>query len=115
MADVALAPRAGRPKQQIREATAWDQLKHNRNWLGFWFMIPAMAFLILFLAYPLGLGIWLSFTDTRIGRIGHYIGIENYDWLWDDPIFILSVANTLLYTFIASVIKFALGLYLALL
>src|SRR5215475_5535523 len=113
MADLALTPQ--RAKQQIREATAWDQLKHNRNWLGFWFMLPAMAFLIFFLAYPLGLGIWLSFTDTRIGRVGQFIGIENYEWLWDDAIFWLSVSNTLLYTFAASTIKFAIGLYLALL
>ena len=72
-------------------------------------------FLILFLAYPLGLGIWLSFTDTKIGRVGQFIGIENYEWLWDDAIFWLSVTNTLLYTFIASAFKFAIGLYLALL
>ncbi|MFL5086488.1 MAG: carbohydrate ABC transporter permease [Xanthobacteraceae bacterium] len=113
MADIALAPR--RAKTEIREATAWDQLKHNRNWLGFWFMLPALAFLIFFLAYPLGLGIWLSFTDTRIGRVGQYIGTENYEWLWDDAIFWLSVFNTLLYTCVASAFKFAIGLYLALL
>ena len=113
MADIALAPQ--RTKSEIREATAWDQLKHNKNWLGFWFMLPAMAFLIFFLAYPLGLGIWLSFTDTKIGRAGEFIGLENYDWLRDDAIFWLSVTNTLLYTFVASAFKFAIGLYLALL
>ena len=42
-------------------------------------------------------------------------GLENYEWLWDDSIFWLSVFNTLLYTFVASAIKFAIGLYLALL
>ena len=95
--------------------SAWEQLKTNRQWLGFWFMIPAAAFLILFLAYPLGLGVWLSFTDARIGRSGEFIGWENYEWLWGDSTFRLSVFNTLLYTGVASVIKFAVGLYLALL
>ena len=113
MADIAIAPRSA--KSQIREANAWDQLKHNRNWLGFWFMLPAMAFLIFFLAYPLGLGIWLSFTDTKIGRIGQLSAPKITNGLWDDSIFWLSVFNTLLYTFIASAIKFAIGLYLALL
>ena len=47
-------------------------------------MLPAMGFLILFLAYPLGLGIWISFTDAKIGRPGAFIGTENYEWLWDD-------------------------------
>ena len=44
-----------------------------------------------------------------------FIGVENYEWLWGDSIFWLSVFNTLLYTTIASAIKFAVGLYLALL
>lgn len=113
MADLVLAPR--RARREIREATTWDQLKHNRNWLGFWFMLPAMGFLILFLAYPLGLGVWLSFTDTKIGQPGEFIDIGNYQWLWDDDVFWLSVFNTILYTVVASAIKFAVGLYLALL
>jgi multiple sugar transport system permease protein len=93
----------------------WELLKWNRNWLGFWLMVPAAAFLLLFLAYPLGLGVWLSFTETRIGRAGVFTGLENYVWLSDDPVFWLSVFNTLLYTTVASVFKFAIGLYLALL
>jgi multiple sugar transport system permease protein len=104
-----------RAKEALRDTTSWERLKVNRNWLGFWFMIPAMAFLILFLAYPLGLGMWISFTDARIGRDGVWIGLENYEWLQGDSIFWLSVFNTLLYTGVASVFKFAIGLYLALL
>jgi len=96
-------------------ASAWTRLKSNRNWLGLWFMLPAAAFLILFLAYPLGLGVWLSFTDAKIGRSGIFVGLENYEWLWDDNVFWLSVFNTLLYTVVASVVKFGIGLYLALL
>src|SRR3979490_435944 len=113
MADVSLqssmVPRA------VRDVTAWDRLKVNHNWLAWWFMLPAMGFLILFLAYPLGLGIWISFTDAKIGRVGEFVGIENYQWLSDDSVFWLSVTNTLLYTTVASVFKFAVGLYLALL
>jgi multiple sugar transport system permease protein len=98
-----------------RDASAWGRLKTHRDWLGFWFIMPAAAFLILFLAYPLGLGIWISFTDARIGRTGDFIGFENYEWLWDDSVFWLSVFNTMLYTTVASIVKFAVGLYLALL
>jgi multiple sugar transport system permease protein len=103
------------PRPAPRAPTPWERLKVNRNWLAMWFMLPTAAFLILFLAYPLGLGVWLSFTDARIGRSGVFIGLENYDWLSDDPVFWLSVFNTLLYTIVASVVKFAVGLYLALL
>src|SRR6201746_1816875 len=111
MTDAAL----NRAKPRPRTTNAWDRLKVNRNWLAAWFRLPAAAFLILFLAYPLGLGVWLSFTDARLGRSGVFIGLENYDFLRDDTIFWLSVFNTLLYTTVASAIKFAIGLYLALL
>ncbi|HEY6028519.1 MAG TPA: sugar ABC transporter permease [Pseudolabrys sp.] len=97
------------------EPSLWERLMTNRDWLGFWFMLPAAAFLILFLAYPLGLGIWLSFTDARLGRTGVFVGLENYDFISDDPTFWLIVFNTILYTVVASTIKFAVGLYLALL
>lgn len=113
MTDVALKSRLD--KRPIQEPTSWDRLKTDKNWLGLWFMLPAAAILILFLAYPLGLGVWLSFTDAKIGRTGEFIGLENYDWLRDDSTFLLSVFNTMLYTTVASVIKFAVGLYLALL
>jgi multiple sugar transport system permease protein len=56
----------------------------------------------------------LGFTDARIGRPGVFVGIENYESLWDDSIYWLSVFNTVLYTIVASIIKFALGLWLAL-
>jgi multiple sugar transport system permease protein len=113
MAEIALGRNARNANAAL--TTTWSRLKADRNWLGFWFMLPAAGFLVLFLAYPLGLGIWMSFTDTRIGRSGAFIGIENYEWLADDSIFWLSVFNTLLYTLVASVFKFAIGLYLAIL
>jgi len=79
------------------------------------FMIPAATILIVFLTYPLGLGIWLGFTDTKIGRGGEWIGLENYIYLWDDSVTRLALFNTMFYTVVASVIKFFLGLWLAIL
>ncbi|MDO8978232.1 MAG: sugar ABC transporter permease [Afipia sp.] len=102
-------------KPYVSTLSAWQRLITNHNWIALWFMLPAAGFLILFLAYPLGLGVWMSFTDVRIGRPGVFIGLENYEWLWEDGVFWLSVFNTLVYTIVASAIKFALGLYLALL
>src|SRR5205814_6312473 len=70
---------------------------------------------LVFLTYPLGLGLWLGFTDARVGRPGHWIGIDNFESLFGDSLARLSLFNTLFYTVIASVVKFALGLWLALL
>ena len=103
-----------KPRDAARRRGLWTRLSESQNGLGFLFMLPAAIFLLFFLTYPLGLGVWLGFTDTRIGREGVFIGLENYLWLFDDPVFWLSVFNTVIYTTIASVAKFGLGLWLAL-
>jgi multiple sugar transport system permease protein len=90
-------------------------LLENRNVLSALFMLPAGFLLVVFLTYPLGLGVWLGFTDTKIGRPGIWIGVENYISLFQDSVFLLSVFNTILYTVVATVLKFGLGLWLALL
>ena len=78
-------------------------------------MLPAAVLLLLFLTYPLGLGTWLGFTDTRVGRAGVWVGLDNFRNLIGDSVAQLSLFNTLFYTAVASVVKFALGLWLALL
>ena len=54
-------------------------------------------------------------TDTKIGGAGRYIGFANFVSLSKDSVFWLSVFNTIFYTVTASIVKFAIGLYLALL
>jgi multiple sugar transport system permease protein len=87
----------------------------SRNLLGALFMVPAATLLFVFLTYPLGLGIWLGFTDAKIGGQPNFIGLDNFKSLFSDSVFQLAVFNTLLYTVVASIIKFALGLWLAML
>ena len=95
--------------------SALARLQDNRNALGVLFLVPAALLLLVFLTYPLGLGVWLGFTDTKIGRGGSFIGLENYEYLFNDAVARLALFNTLFYTIVASVIKFGLGLWLALL
>ncbi len=86
---------------------------NSRNALGWAFMLPASVLLLVFLTYPLGLGTWLGFTDAKIGRAGEWVGFENFQFLVGDSVTRLALFNTLLYTTVASVIKFVLGLWLA--
>ena len=92
-----------------------EKLQNNRNALGLLFMLPAAVLLVLFLTYPLGLGTWLGFTDAKIGRTGEWIGLDNYQFLWNDSVTRLALFNTIFYTVVASILKFVLGLYLAIL
>ena len=88
---------------------------NDKNALGLLFLLPAGVLLLVFLTYPLGLGTWLGFTDAKIGRTGEWIGFDNFTYLVGDTVARLSLFNTLFYTVVASVLKFALGLWLALL
>jgi multiple sugar transport system permease protein len=76
-------------------------------------MLPAGVLLLIFLTYPLGLGTWLGFTDTKVGRAGVWVGLDNFKFLWGDEVTRLALFNTLFYTVVASVVKFVLGLWLA--
>jgi multiple sugar transport system permease protein len=102
------------PAAQIRQPLL-TRLQNSRNGLGLTFMLPAGLLLLLFLSYPLGLGVWLGFTDAKIGRGGMFIGLENYVFLFGDSVARLALFNTIFYTAVASILKFLLGLWLALL
>src|ERR1700744_1217567 len=78
-------------------------------------LAPAIGLLLVFLTYPLGLGIWLAFTDTTIGRRGVVIGLENFHSLLTDPLWWNAVFYSVFYTGVATFGKFALGFWLALL
>ena len=100
-------------------------VQRQPNWLGRLldykpFLIvaclaPALGLLTVFLTYPLGLGIWLAFTDTTIGRRGVFVGLENFQYLLTDPLWWGAVFYSIFYTGVATAGKFALGFWLALL
>src|SRR5215210_5309776 len=106
-------------------APAWSAKTPQPTWLVALFdwkpflvfvcLLPALGLLLTFLAYPLGLGIWLAFTDTTIGRAGQWIGLENFEYLFEDKLFWQAVFFSVFYTGVATVGKFGLGLWLALL
>jgi multiple sugar transport system permease protein len=60
-------------------------------------------------------GILLAVTNSKVGEIGNFVGFENFARLLKDPIFHSVVYNTFLYTFVTTVFKLILGLWLALL
>ena len=69
----------------------------------------------MFIAYPFVNGILLSVTNTTVGVPGKFVGFDNFVKIWNDGIFRTAVWNTCLYTFVTTVVKLALGLWLALL
>jgi multiple sugar transport system permease protein len=87
----------------------------DERWLAAALLLPTIVLLGLFIAYPFVKGVLLAVTDTKVGIPGHFVGLDNFQKLWDDSIFHVAVYNTFLYTFVTTVFKLALGLWLALL
>jgi multiple sugar transport system permease protein len=87
----------------------------NERRLAFCLMLPTIVLLGLFIAYPFVKGIALSVTDTTVGVPGNFVGLDNFKKIWSDDIFRTAVWNTCLYTFVTTIFKLGLGLWLALL
>src|SRR5216683_2947861 len=87
----------------------------DERWLASCLLLPTIVLLGLFIAYPFVKGVLLSVTDTKVGVEGHFVGFANFDKLWHDDIFRVAVYNTFLYTFVTTIFKLVLGLWLALL
>ena len=97
-------------------SSGWlSRLFDNKAFLVALCLLPTAGLLIVFLTYPLGLGLWLSLTDATIGEPGQFIGLDNFVSLAQDPVFWMSVTNTIMYTVVATAGKFLLGLWLAML
>jgi multiple sugar transport system permease protein len=91
------------------------RLLEDERWLASTLLLPTIVLLGLFIAYPFVKGVLLSVTDTKVGIPGHFVGLANFDKLWHDDIFRVAVYNTFLYTFVTTIFKLVLGLWLALL
>src|SRR5882757_8211799 len=91
------------------------RLLEDERWLASFLLLPTIVLLGLFIAYPFVTGVLLSVTDTKVGIPGNFVGLANFDKLWHDDIFRVAVYNTFLYTFVTTIFKLVLGLWLALL
>lgn len=83
--------------------------------LGYFMMLPAMAVLVMFFAYPLGYEIYSSFTNMTLGNEAKFIGLKNYSYLFSDPEFLTAAKNSFVYVTVVQMGKFVLGLGIAIL
>jgi len=91
------------------------RLLEDERWLAVVLLLPTVILLGLFIAYPFVEGVLLSVTDAKVGVPGHFVGLENFEKLWNDSIFRVAVRNTFVYTIVTTIFKLALGLWLAML
>jgi multiple sugar transport system permease protein len=82
--------------------------------LGYLLLAPALILIVIFMAYPFGLGIWFSLTDKLVGDPGQFVGLKNFLKSFRSQIFWQAAWNTVFFTAVASIFKTILGMWLAL-
>jgi multiple sugar transport system permease protein len=79
------------------------------------FIAPAFFLLVVLVAYPFLLSVWLSLSDARVGNTGSFIGLDNFRRLLSSPIFLQTLQNSIVFTAAALAAKTVFGIGLALL
>jgi multiple sugar transport system permease protein len=94
-------------------AAARDRREALVAWL---FSTPALALLSLMLLLPALAVFFVAFTDWQLGNASiRFVGTANFESVLKDPVFWVSLRNTLVYAVVVVPASMALGLGLALL
>jgi len=93
--------------------------RRNETIIAWLFSSPALVLLLVFLAIPFVMAIYLSFTDQRLipnpNLPTQFIGLRNYIRLIDDEAFIRGLLNNFYFVLVVVPIQTSLALFLAIL
>jgi multiple sugar transport system permease protein len=80
-----------------------------------WLLLaPYLLMFLAFLVYPSIQGLYMSFTDARLGRASApWVGLENYQYVLTDSLFHLTVINTLVFVLESTPLLIVIPLMLA--
>lgn len=78
-------------------------------------VLPVVALLAGLVGYPLLYAIYVSFTNLVVGGTAEWIGLANFRYLAQSPVFNSAIWNTIVLVVVSDVFKLAIGLGLALL
>ena len=94
-------------------------MTRTARYIGYLFILPYLTFLGLFLAYPLGFAVWMSFYDYFFAAPGAqverpFVGLGNYhDLLLKDETFRTTLGNIFVFIAVNVPLTVALALVLA--
>ena len=108
----ATAPAGGRVRETA-PSSSWAKARERMAWL---FVAPAVLAVLLVAVYPLVQTFRLSLTNSRIDRAREvrYVGLDNYERLWNDSQWWESLKNTLIFTAASVGFETLLGMIIAL-
>jgi multiple sugar transport system permease protein len=106
---VRIGPATTRPRLRVRE------LLDRERFLGPAFVTPALLLIMLLVAYPFVMALYLALSNAQIGRPSTFVGMRNFVLLLESDSFRQTFQNAFVFTGIAVAFKLVLGITLALL
>jgi multiple sugar transport system permease protein len=79
------------------------------------FLAPGLVWFWTFSIYPLANAFWMSLHDWKIRGGSEFVGLDNYLRVFQDPINLIALRNTVVYALISVPGQMVLGLMIALL
>ncbi|MCC4316353.1 carbohydrate ABC transporter permease [Streptomyces malaysiensis] len=106
----------GSRRAGFRRATATDR-RRSPGGAGGLFATPFLVFFTLFLIVPIGIGLWMSFTDASLTGHGDnaFVGLDNYTEAFGDSQVWQTLGNTVWFTVLTTVPLVVIALVMALL
>ncbi|MFC5529865.1 carbohydrate ABC transporter permease [Cohnella yongneupensis] len=93
--------------------------KVKERWAGYAFVLPALAFMLLFVGYPIVDNIRLSLFDVNVMNLSKggqpFVGLDNYKELFREGTIKTALYNTLVFTVACLALQFVIGLAFAML
>ncbi|HEY3995818.1 MAG TPA: sugar ABC transporter permease [Mycobacterium sp.] len=71
----------------------------RRAWAGRLFVAPNLAAVAVFMLFPLGFSLYMSFQRWDAFRPPKFVGLKNFEELFtSDPLFLIAIRNTVIFT-----------------
>jgi multiple sugar transport system permease protein len=72
---------------------------HRRAWAGRMFVAPNLAAVSVFMLFPLGFSLYMSFQRWDVFNPPKFVGFKNFQELFtSDPLFVIAIKNTVFFT-----------------
>lgn len=84
----------------------------RNNLTGYAFIMPQLILFLIFMVYPIVEGVRLSLYKISY-QTETFIGLENYKTLFNDPVFVKSTINTVIFVVFIVALTVGFGLFVA--
>ncbi|MEA4945170.1 MAG: sugar ABC transporter permease [Propionicimonas sp.] len=76
-------------------------------------LAPSLVLVAVFAYYPAGKAVVNALFDGSYGRMGNFVGLENFARLAGDPVFHQAVANMAIFTLVTALLSTVIPLFIA--